>query len=116
MPRSHAFFRWVAAAVLMANVAFVAPLQADPKGPKKPKARISRVYVKAKPPVTLVEVRPVAPGTEYVWMPGYQRWNGRTYQWVPGRWGRTPHGRSQFTPAGWRRDARGWYFVEGSWR
>jgi len=38
------------------------------------------------PPAPRVEVRPQAPGPDYVWQGGYwTRMNGQ-YEWVPGHW------------------------------
>jgi hypothetical protein len=39
------------------------------------------------PPAPRIEVRPPAPGTDYVWQGGYWvRANGGQYEWVPGHW------------------------------
>ena len=76
-----------------------------------------RVYVRVGPPVPIVETRVVAPGSGYVWIPGYHRWDERAYVWVPGRWDRAPRANARWVPARWVRDERhGWYLVEGRWR
>jgi hypothetical protein len=38
------------------------------------------------PPAPRVEVRPAAPGTDYVWQSGYWMLVNGQYQWVPGHW------------------------------
>ena len=75
-----------------------------------------RVYVRVGPPAAVVEVRTAAPGPRYVWVEGYQRWNGRAYGWVPGRWVLPPRARSAWVPGHWVHASRGWYFVDGHWR
>lgn len=76
----------------------------------------SRLYVRVGPPAPIVETRLTAPGPGYVWIAGYQRWNGGTYVWVPGRWERPPRPRAVWVPGHWVRERRGWYFVDGRWR
>ena len=76
----------------------------------------TRVYVRVGPPATVVQVRPVSPGPRYVWVEGYQRWDGRAYVWVPGRWAVPPRVRAVWVPGRWVHEHRGWYFVEGHWR
>jgi hypothetical protein len=50
-------------------------------------ARAAEVIVRvAPPPPVSTAVIGVAPGPGYVWVPGYQRWNGSRYVWVAGRW------------------------------
>ena len=76
----------------------------------------SRVYVASGPPARYYDVRGYAPGPGYVWVPGYQRWDGRGYLWTPGRWAMPPRPRAAWQPGGWRHDRRGWFWVEGRWR
>ena len=74
------------------------------------------VIVRVRPPVDVVETRPVAPGPNHVWIAGYQRWDGHAYIWVPGRWDRPPHAGWIWEPHRWQeRDGR-WVFVKGRWR
>ena len=79
-------------------------------------APYGRLYVRVGPPAPLYEIRAVAPGPGYVWISGYQRWDGRGYYWVPGHWSRPPRPRALWVPGRWERDRRGWFFVEGHWR
>jgi len=76
-----------------------------------------RLYVRIGPPPPVVEQVVVQPGPDYVWLPGYQTWNGAAYVWVPGRWERAPRPRARWVPGHWEHSRRyGWYFVEGHWR
>jgi hypothetical protein len=76
-----------------------------------------RLYVRVAPPAPVVEARVVSPGPGFVWVPGYQRWDGGAYIWVPGRWARPPRPRARWVPGHWVQNRRsGWYFVEGRWR
>ncbi|MEP6918220.1 MAG: hypothetical protein ABJC89_21410 [Acidobacteriota bacterium] len=75
-----------------------------------------RVYVRSGPPAAVVERRPAAPGPGFVWEPGYYRWSGRNYSWVPGRYEGAARARARWEPGRWVHDRHGWYFVEGRWR
>jgi len=75
-----------------------------------------RVYVPVPPPPAPVEVVGVAPSHRHAWVPGYHRWDGRAYVWVPGRWAVRPRSRARWVPGHWDRHQRGWYWVEGRWR
>ncbi len=75
-----------------------------------------RVYLRLGPPAPYVERRAPAPGPAFVWIDGYQRWDGRGYVWVPGRWVRPPRPRLRWVSGHWAHDRHGWYFVEGHWR
>jgi len=76
-----------------------------------------RLYVPVPPPpVPVVTVRPVRPAAGYVWVSGYQRWNGASYVWVPGHWSRPPRAHAHYQRAVWKHDRRGWYLVGGGWR
>ncbi len=74
------------------------------------------VYVRTRPPRSVVEVRTVAPGPGYVWIEGYHRWSGDAYVWVPGTWERVPAGRRHWVRGRWRSYHGQWYWVEGHWR
>src|SRR5437870_2801917 len=65
-----------------------------------------RMYVRVGPPAPIVETRVIAPGPEYVWLPGYYNWDGRAYAWVPGRWERAPRARVRWIPGHWVRERR----------
>lgn len=75
-----------------------------------------RLYVRVGPPPPIVEVREVGPGSGYVWIDGYQRWDGGAFVWVRGRWDRPPRPRAVWVPARWAQDRHGWFLTEGRWR
>lgn len=72
------------------------------------------VYVRDEPPPPQVEVRPVAPGPNAVWIDGYWRWAHGRYIWVPGHWERHPKG--TWVPGHWDKRPRGHVWVPGHWR
>jgi hypothetical protein len=74
------------------------------------------VVVKVAPPAEVVETRPASPGPNYVWIGGYQKWDGNAYAWVPGRWEVPPHPGARWVAHRWVRRHGGWVFVEGRWR
>ncbi|MEP6995021.1 MAG: hypothetical protein ABI968_10910 [Acidobacteriota bacterium] len=62
------------------------------------------------------EVRVVAPGPNFVWIPGYHRWDGAAYVWVAGRWDRAPRAHARWVAGRWRHHRNGWFWVEGRWK
>ncbi len=75
-----------------------------------------RVYVRVGPPAPVADVRVVRPGPNYVWVPGYYRWDGRAYRWAAGAWMLPPRPRAVWVPGHWSHTRRGWFYVEGRWR
>ena len=74
------------------------------------------VVIRVAPPSPLVERAVPAPGPGYVWAPGYHRWDGRAYAWVPGTWVFPPHRHAHWVAAHWVRRHGGWVLIEGHWR
>jgi len=75
-----------------------------------------RAYIQIGPPQPAFERRPRAPGPGYVWIAGYYHHDGRSYEWVPGRWERPPRAHARWSSGHWRHGRQGWYFIEGRWR
>ena len=76
----------------------------------------TNVYVAQTPPAVRVEAQTVAPGSGYIWTPGYWRWSGTNYVWVSGAWVRPPRTTAVWVPGHWVHQARGWVWVPGHWR
>ncbi len=77
----------------------------------------AQVYVRIGPPPPRREVIVAQPGPNYVWVPGYHRWEGNAYVWVPGTWVVPPQPYYHRWVAGhWRHTWHGWVWVEGHWR
>jgi hypothetical protein len=74
------------------------------------------IVVKIAPPAAVVETRGAAPGPGYVWIGGYQRWDGNAYVWVPGRWETPPRAGARWVAHRWVHRGGGYVFVEGHWR
>jgi len=74
------------------------------------------VVIRARPPQAVLERRAPAPGRGYVWTPGYQRWSGSRYVWVPGRWQQPPRLGARWVPYRWERRGPGWVMRDGHWR
>jgi hypothetical protein len=74
------------------------------------------IYVRVGPPRPLVERRIPPPGRGYVWTPGYHRWDGGRYVWVPGAWVLPPRPRARYLAPHWVHRRGGWVFIEGHWR
>lgn len=56
------------------------------------------------------------PGPDFVWIAGYQRWDGRGYGWVPGHYEQPPHPHAAWVPHRWQHRHGSWIMVEGHWR
>jgi len=76
----------------------------------------AEVVVRVGPPRAIVERRALRPSPRHVWIPGYQRWDGRAYVWEPGRWELPPHAHAAWVAPRWEHRHNGYYFREGRWR
>ena len=74
------------------------------------------VYASFAPPAAEVEVVGVAPGPDYVWVPGHYVWRGGNYVWEPGRYEKAPHRGARWVRGTWRHHERGWYWTDGHWK
>ena len=81
-----------------------------------PPPRTGVEYVVREPPGERVEVIPVTPGTEYIWVKGHWAWRHNDYEWIPGHWVVPERGFREWVPGRWERERRGWYYIEGRWR
>jgi hypothetical protein len=70
----------------------------------------------APPPPVRVGVVGVAPGPGYVWVAGYQRWNGNGYVWVAGRWVRPPRAGVIWVQPRYVHSGNTWVYYKGYWR
>lgn len=75
-----------------------------------------QVNIRIGPPPNRVEGRPKSPGARYVWVPGYQRWDGRRYMWERGRWVLPPRSGARWAAGHWDRRQGGWAWTAGQWR
>ena len=73
------------------------------------------VVVRVAPPRAVVEHRGHAPGRDYVWVPGYQRWDNDHYVWNAGRWDRPPTPGQRWESHRWVKRNGGWVMIEGRW-
>ncbi len=72
--------------------------------------------IRIAPPRAVSERRAPRPGRNYVWVSGYQSWNGNGYTWTPGRWEQPPRPRAHWVAHRYTHQKTGWVFVEGHWR
>src|SRR5690242_128237 len=79
-------------------------------------ATAAEIFVRVGPPRAVVERRGPPPGRNYVWINGYQRWDGHSHVWVPGRWELPPRPRAHWVEHRWVKKRGGYVFVEGHWR
>ncbi|WP_263357316.1 hypothetical protein [Acidicapsa ligni] len=81
-----------------------------------PVASIAQVVVQIRPPAPVYERRGRPPGVGYIWIGGYQRWDGRRYVWTPGRWDRPPRRGARWIAPRWERRRGRYVFHDGRWR
>lgn len=72
--------------------------------------------ISIRPPRAPSQRRDRPPARGYVWVQGYQSWDGRGYVWVPGRWVQPPRARARWVAHRWTQQRTGWVLVEGRWR
>jgi hypothetical protein len=74
------------------------------------------VIVREAPPPILIERRPPMPGQGFIWIDGYQHWNGQRYEWHRGEWARPPHERAVWVAPRYERHDQGYRYIPGQWR
>lgn len=67
------------------------------------------------PPVPFDEEVSAAPGSGYVWVPGYWWWDGQQYLWIAGRWAYPPESGYIWVRSGWVLEGDQYVFVHGRW-
>jgi len=79
-------------------------------------AHAAAVYVRVGPPAPMREVIVARPTPRHVWIPGYYRWSGVNYAWVPGYWTVPPRTRTVWVPGYWAHQRAGYVWMPGYWR
>lgn len=74
------------------------------------------IVVDVGPPAIHPEVRVLAPGPEFLWVPGYWDWSERNWLWVSGSWQRPPHAGARWAAPRYRHRAGRWSYYRGHWR
>lgn len=72
------------------------------------------VEVRQAPPADQVEVVPVAPRADYVWLKGHWHWNGGRWVWIPGRYEVSRRG-ARWVPAHYEGRGGVYYYIPGHW-
>jgi hypothetical protein len=85
-----------------------------------PALALAQTVIRVGPPPPIVERPGPVPGPRYVWVPGYQRWNGKSYLWVRGHYVIPPRAGAVWVPAHYVHRPGGYIFVAAtgadSWR
>jgi YXWGXW repeat-containing protein len=76
----------------------------------------AQIVIGIGPPPVRHEVIPPRPGPNYVWVGGFQRYEGRAYVWVPGHYVVPPHRHARWVLGHWAHRRGGYVWVEGHWR
>ncbi|HEY1959857.1 MAG TPA: hypothetical protein VGH28_29820, partial [Polyangiaceae bacterium] len=75
----------------------------------------ARETIDLAPPPLQVEVRPAAPGADFVWTPGYYGWRGGKYAWTAGSWARPPRAGVSWVEPRYVNTGGHYYFQPGRW-
>jgi WXXGXW repeat (2 copies) len=78
-----------------------------------PSTAPAAVMATSAPPPVQIEVVPVAPSIDHVWIKGYWHWNGAQWAWRPGHYD-IKRGYS-WVPAHYDEKGSSWSYVEGHW-
>ncbi len=99
--------------ILTAVVAAVAMLAPKPASA----ITLNQIIAAIAPPAipTLSYQQPAPPAPNSMWIPGYWRWNGSSYQWIQGRWTSAPRPGQYWTPAYWAQTPAGYVYHSGYW-
>jgi hypothetical protein len=73
------------------------------------------ISVNFAPPALPVYAQPIAPGSDFMWIPGYWAWNGVGYYWVPGTWVLAPYVGALWTPGWWGWSGAAYLWHPGYW-
>jgi len=76
-------------------------------------AGCSAGYVATRP-ADVTYVRPVSPGSSYVWISGNWVWGGGNYHWQEGNWHEGKQGRT-YKSGNWENDHNGYKWRKGRW-
>jgi len=79
---------------------------------------LAQIHITIGPPARPHEVMPPRPPEhrDWVWQPGYHRWDGGRYVWVPGVYVAPPHPRARWVAGRWDHRGGEYVWVEGHWR
>lgn len=70
-----------------------------------------------KPPIDVEkEVKPEAPGDDFVWVKGHWKWAGNKYEWVDGFYTEKKEGHTWVDGSWGRTNKLTWVFNEGYWK
>jgi WXXGXW repeat (2 copies) len=67
------------------------------------------------PPPAHYEHHGAPPGSGYVWVGGYHRWNGHQYVWTGGTWQRPPHYGYRWYAGSWQPRNGVYVYISGHW-
>lgn len=72
--------------------------------------------IRTPPPAARIEIRPVAPFPDAVWIDGYWDHRHGGWVWTDGYWERRPRPGAIWVPGHWHESPRGWRWTPGRWR
>src|SRR5579862_4453143 len=76
-------------------------------------AASAETVVHVAPPRPPLQKRTPPPAKDDVWIDGYQKWDGKHFSWVPGKWEKPPQPNLRWQPFRWVKRSDGWVLEEG---
>ena len=81
-----------------------------------PAALFAEVMIPIAPPPPVFERAGLPPGSRYVWLGGYHRWDGAHYVWTAGHYEHPPRPGMHWVTQRYVHHRGGYVFEEGHWR
>ncbi len=78
-------------------------------------AQAGVIIIRTSPPKVKIEVRPRAPFTKAIWVPGRWTWKRGHYVWVKGHYVKARKG-FVWAPGHWAKRRHGWVWIGGHWK
>jgi hypothetical protein len=95
---------------------YVEPGPGPGVAPPPPQQQVAYVDAPPAPPPPQPDPPPPpAPGPDYTWVPGYQRWNGRGYDWQPAHYEHQPRPGARWQQGRWEQRGNSKVWVDGGW-
>jgi hypothetical protein len=92
------------------------PAESAPPPKRLKRAWTSTVVVEQPPPGPKLELVPLSPGPENVWIPGRWAWREGQWVWQGGYWIKRPSPGLTWVNGYWAKHGRSWTWIEGRWR
>src|SRR5947209_2264469 len=98
--------------IVLSLVALASIVSFAPAAHAQVRVVVPGVRVGVAPPPARVEVRPMAPSREHVWIPGHWAWRSGAHVWIGGHYALPPGAGYHYVQARWVNEGGQWIFYE----